>query len=221
MEKQFVRTFLFEKDFLSKCKFNNLDEINAPILNDISNGHLYKFGGLLTDGDNPFYNIITLDIIPDFLDIDKNQTIILGANFRCFDLACYSMSYIHKNNEIPTFYDNSFACKPNTKCYINSLPESVGEEILEIPKTCVKISELFVHDEDSQYTFNQIGGTPAWVQGEDIPNCPITQKPMKFLLQVDFMTMPSTGEYNFYSEGVIYFFWSDEAKISTIVYQQT
>jgi hypothetical protein len=81
-------------------------------------------------------------------------------------------------------------------------------------------------------------GIPQWIQGPDIPDCPKTNKTMKFVAQFSYgldvklaktnLDLPTEGYYadllnrmNFWSDGDLYIFMNPESKMVCYIIQHT
>jgi hypothetical protein len=56
---------------------------------------------------------------------------------------------------------------------------------------------------------SRLGGSPEWLQGEDIPECPNCEKGMEFVLQLD-----SSEEIGFGDMGMLYAFVCPRCRVS-------
>jgi hypothetical protein len=61
---------------------------------------------------------------------------------------------------------------------------------------------------------SKLGGSPAWLQGEDVPECPKCGEGMEFVLQLD-----SSEEIGFGDMGMLYAFLCPECRVSATLIQ--
>lgn len=185
-----------------------------------SNEVLYDFGGVSDESTNPFFYFIRLSQIPDGLGITSVKSLDLGVHIRRFDDLGYCVYYQHDEKGSPSFMDSEV----NVVNQLSEQPCDLGmNDIGPILETNVTLSPIDSDRAQSEWDImTQLGGVPTWVQGEDIPLCPLTKRPMRFLLSLACSCVPATdSQYGFYSEGVFYVFWADQTRVSAVIYQQT
>ena len=75
---------------------------------------------------------------------------------------------------------------------------------------------------NSRENLNRIGGEPCWVQDAEYPDCPLCNKLMTYLLQLD-SDLPTAdgGEWLWGSGGIVYGFWCDGCRVSGLLWQCT
>jgi hypothetical protein len=75
---------------------------------------------------------------------------------------------------------------------------------------------------NSRENLNRIGGEPCWIQSAEYPQCPLCQRLMRYLLQLDSdLPMMDGGEWLWGSGGIAYGFWCDQCKVSGFFWQCT
>lgn len=75
---------------------------------------------------------------------------------------------------------------------------------------------------NGRQNLSRIGGEPSWIQGAQVPTCPICGEKMEFLMQLD-SGLPSgeDGELLFGSGGILYVFWCEKSRVSAFFMQCT
>lgn len=214
---------LFPIDYLTPARLASVSSTRPqtlPIFRHVSNELRHKFGGIVNDDYNPLFYFVRFLQVPDGLGVTSVTALALGVHIRRFDDLGYCVFYQHDLSGLPTFLTGGVNSH-------NELPEHPSEEgmnaIAPILETEVILRPLENGRSNNDWDlYNQVGGNPIWVQGEDIPFCPVTHRPMEFLLSLSCPCLPAIdSDYGFYSEGVFYVFWSDQARISAVLYQQT
>lgn len=76
-----------------------------------------------------------------------------------------------------------------------------------------------------------VAGVPSWIQHPEIPVCPKTKRPMRFLCQLRELgktkvartniEATSPADLNYWDGGELYIFFEPESKIACILYQNT
>ena len=75
---------------------------------------------------------------------------------------------------------------------------------------------------NSRENLNRIGGEPSWVQDAEYPDCPLCNKLMTYLLQLDSdLPRADGGEWLWGSGGIVYGFWCDGCSVSGLLWQCT
>lgn len=175
----------------------------------------YDFGGLLEAHDNnPLFKIITLHTFPEGIKVTGLDKLVLGVHVR------------EVNDFQTVFYQHD----------ANGFPHKIGElEVVEdyfdepILETIVAFSQTPKrwHFQDwassnGRENLFRLGGEPTWIQGADVPVCPISNEKMGFLMQLD-TDLPTVdgNELFFGSGGICYVFWCDTSKVSCYFMQCT
>lgn len=198
--------FVFENDYLSSVRTNFMH----PTWYDFESEYEFEFkmGGVLQNkNEDKLFHVITLDPIPDFLEVSIKK-LILGFEFEYYEKAFYK----HDEDGFPHHFQTE---EVSEKFEVDEIaPTKI--RLLKTPKRWYYQDWALSNDREN---LNRFGGEPTWIQRADYPICPQTGETMQFLFQID--NIPSIGEYGFGGEGIYYFFYCDISKISTYVYQQT
>lgn len=192
---------------------------NYP-LNDLEDlSQEYQFGGTITNTEEEQLNhIITLDSILEDINIFSLKKLILAVDFNFLwfkTLDGIGLFYQHDDNGIPIMISDK------------SLPEEAKENPFDntpILKTTVRLAlspKRWEHFNDN-FTVNQFGGTPKWVQSAELMICPKCAKKMQFLMQLG-CNIKDEDDYTimFGSGGSCYTFWCDTDKVSGYSWQCT
>ena len=179
----------------------------------------YKLGGVLdeADGDaqNPLFHLITLDPLPHDLPVRSLPRLILAAHVREIN-----------EGEI-VFYEHD----------AQGMPRRIGErtQVEYVQDEPIKECEVVLAPtparwaaqdwgmSNSRQNLARIGGEPSWIQGAQVPRCPICGEKMEFLMQLD-SELPSCeqgGEVYFGSGGILYVFWCERTRVSAFFMQCT
>ena len=75
---------------------------------------------------------------------------------------------------------------------------------------------------NSRENLHRLGGRPSWIQEADYPGCPNCARIMPFLAQFssDLPTMPGE-ESGLTEDGLTFFFWCDDCRVSAVMSQYT
>ncbi|HLO43419.1 MAG TPA: hypothetical protein VK175_03730 [Leadbetterella sp.] len=210
-----VRHFSFNKNYFSDDRPIHINKKKHPTWNLKANETKYKFGGFLQDDDkNPFIHLVTFDKIPSGLKISGLSSLTLGMHIRELN-ECGAVFYQHDNF---------------------GKPSKIGEtkEIDIYSDLPIKETEISLAETPNRWTFQswgssnsrenlfRLGGEPTWIQSAEVLVCPISNKKMDFLLQLD-TDLPDieNGEVYFGSGGICYAFWCDKTKVSGYIMQCT
>lgn len=179
----------------------------------------YKLGGVLgePDGDaqNPLFHLIALDPLPRDLPVRSLPRLILAAHVREIN-----------EGEI-VFYEHD----------AQGMPRRIGErtQVEYVQDEPIKECEVVLAPtparwaaqdwgmSNSRQNLARIGGEPSWIQGAQVPRCPICGEKMEFLMQLD-SELPSCeqgGEVYFGSGGILYVFWCERTRVSGLFMQCT
>ncbi|MCX5467264.1 hypothetical protein [Acinetobacter nematophilus] len=175
----------------------------------------YAFGGLIQDDEhNPFIHLITFDEIPNDLSIKSLKSLTLGMHIR--ELNEYSeIFYQHNQLGKPTKMDNTTVVE-------------------NYPDLAIKNTQICLSETPSRWAYQswgssngrenlfRLGGEPTWIQGAQVLICPICNKKMNFLMQLDSdLPAMGNGEVYFGSGGICYVFWCDQSQVSGYLVQCT
>lgn len=177
----------------------------------------FAFGGIMQEEDqNPLFHIITLDPIPQGLNITRLNRLVLGVHVREMNV-CGPMFYQHDANgnplKIKTREDDDMEI-------FEDLPIAQTQVFL------VSTPERWQWQDwagaNGRENLHRLGGEPTWIQNPEVLTCPVCKAKMDFLLQLD-SELPDVekGELMFGSGGLCYVFWCDKSKISGYVMQCT
>ena len=178
----------------------------------------YNLGGVLgePDGDaqNPLFHLITLDPLPRDLPVRSLPRLILAAHVR------------EINEGETAFYEHDRLGKPKRIGErsqvedVDDVPARQGVVRLRVvPKRWRKQDWAL---SNGRQNLSRIGGEPSWIQGAQVPTCPICGEKMEFLMQLD-SGLPSgeDGELLFGSGGILYVFWCERTRVSGFFMQCT
>ena len=178
----------------------------------------YKLGGVLdeADGDaqNPLFHLITLDPVPRELPVRSLPSLTLAAHVR------------EISEGETAFYEHDRLGKPKRIGersqieYVDDEPARQGVVRLRVaPKRWRKQDWAL---SNGRQNISRIGGEPSWIQGAQVPTCPICGEKMEFLMQLD-SGLPSgeDGELLFGSGGILYVFWCERSRVSAFFMQCT
>nr|WP_314442240.1 hypothetical protein [uncultured Campylobacter sp.] len=179
----------------------------------------YKLGGVLdeADGDaqNPLFHLITLDPLPHDLPVRSLPRLILAAHVREIN-----------EGEI-VFYEHDAQGMPRRIGERTQVEYAFDEPIKECEVALAPTPARWAAQDwgmsNSRQNLARIGGEPSWIQGAQVPTCPICGEKMEFLMQLD-SELPSCeqgGEVMFGSGGILYVFWCERTRVSGFFMQCT
>ena len=179
----------------------------------------YKLGGVLdeADGDaqNPLFHLITLDPLPRDLPVRSLPRLSLAAHVReinegeivfCEHDAQGMPRRIGNRTQVEYAFD-----EPIKECEVALAPTPARWAVQDWGLS------------NSRQNLARIGGEPSWIQGAQVPTCPICGEKMEFLMQLD-SELPSCeqgGELLFGSGGILYVFWCERTRVSAFFMQCT
>ncbi|WP_298703259.1 hypothetical protein [uncultured Campylobacter sp.] len=179
----------------------------------------YKLGGVLdeADGDaqNPLFHLITLDPLPRDLPVRSLPRLTLAAHVREIN-----------EGEI-VFYEHDAQGMPRRIGERTQVEYAFDEPIKECEVALAPTPARWTAQDwgmsNSRQNLARIGGEPSWIQGAQVPRCPICGEKMEFLMQLD-SELPSCeqgGEVMFGSGGILYVFWCERTRVSAFFMQCT
>lgn len=175
-----------------------------------NDGIKYKMGGILeADTNNPFFHIITLAPIPNQIAITGLEKLILGAHFReIFGYAPFFYQHNAKGEPIRIGDKEVVDLDVNNENGI----KDVEVELAITPPRWFFQDWAFSNGNENLF---RLGGEPSWIQNPMVLDCPICNKKMDFLMQLDSeLTDCKDGSLYFGSGGICYIFWCDCCKVS-------
>ncbi len=178
----------------------------------------YKIGGVLdepcADDENPLFHLITLDPVPRELPVRSLPSLILAAHVR------------EISEGETAFYEHDRLGKPK-RIGEKSQVEYVDDELARQDMVRLRVVPKRWRKQDwalsnGRQNLSRIGGEPSWIQGAQVPTCPICGEKMEFLMQLD-SGLPSgeDGELLFGSGGILYVFWCEKSRVSAFFMQCT
>lgn len=179
----------------------------------------YRLGGVLdeADGDaqNPLFHLITLDPLPRDLPVQSLPRLILAAHVR------------EINEGEVVFYEHDAQGTPRRIGERTQVEYVQDEPIMECEVALAPTPARWAAQDwgmsNSRQNLARIGGEPSWIQGAQVPTCPICGEKMEFLMQLD-SELPSCeqgGEVYFGSGGILYVFWCERTRVSGFFMQCT
>ncbi len=179
----------------------------------------YKLGGVLDepggDAQNPLFHLITLDPLPRDLPVRSLPRLILAAHVREINEG-EIVFYEHDAQGMPRRIGGRTQVE-----YVQDEPIKECEVVLA--PTPARWAAQDWGMSNSRQNLARIGGEPSWIQGAQVPTCPICGEKMEFLMQLD-SELPSCeqgGEVYFGSGGILYVFWCERTRASAFFMQCT
>jgi hypothetical protein len=162
------------------------------------------------------HHLLTLDPVPAGVPVTKLPRVSFETCLSCLGW-----------EEVQMFYRHDAEGRPRCRAKRSEKPP-------EFPAGPLRETEVALADLGSRWRWqdwalsngrenlNRVGGSPAWVQGADYPDCPDCNRAMTLLLQLD-SNLPTAagGEWLWGSGGVCYGFWCDACKVSGFLWQCT
>ncbi|UOP00844.1 hypothetical protein [Kingella potus] len=177
--------------------------------------HHYQMGGVLqADEANPLIHLLTLDPIPEGVEISLEK-VVFGLHIREANEGCGVLFYRHDEDGNPSRIGDKNV--PEMQIDFPVLP--CGIALAPTPERWQYQSWGSANSRENLF---RLGGEPTWVQSAEVPVCPVSGEKMRFLFQMD-SNLPDTegGELLFGSGGVLYAFWCDKTRVSAYVLQCT
>nr|WP_315046966.1 hypothetical protein [uncultured Campylobacter sp.] len=179
----------------------------------------YKLGGVLDeangDAQNPLFHLIALDPLPRDLPVRSLPRLILAAHVR------------EINEGEVVFYEHDAQGMPRRIGERTQVEYVQDEPIKECEVALAPTPARWAAQDwgmsNSRQNLARIGGEPSWIQGAQVPRCPICGEKMEFLMQLD-SELPSCeqgGEVMFGSGGILYVFWCERTRTSGFFMQCT
>ena len=175
----------------------------------------FRFGGMLEDDEtNPFFHIITFEKIPQDFKISGLNKLVLGAHIREMN-EWGEIFYQHNENGYPVKINTR---ETATIQYITDY--AIKETFVKFALTPQRWQFQSWGASNSRESLFRLGGEPTWIQGAQVPVCPVCGEKMDFLMQLD-TDLPDVegGELMFGSGGICYVFWCDKSKVSAYLMQ--
>lgn len=179
----------------------------------------YKLGGVLDepggDAQNPLFHLITLDPLPRDLPVRSLPRLILAAHVREINEG-EIVFYEHDAQGMPRRIGDRTQVE-----YVQDEP--IKECEVALAPTPARWATQDWGMSNSRQNLARIGGEPSWIQGAQVPTCPICGEKMEFLMQLD-SELPSCeqgGEVYFGSGGILYVFWCERTRVSGFFMQCT
>lgn len=179
------------------------------------------FGGVSTNRcslcGETLHRLLVLEPIPAGLGVTRLTRLELTTCLSCLGWEKQPLFYQHDQNGCPTNvgYDGP-AVKPQFP--VGPLKETEAR-LSETPR------RWFWQDwalSNSRENLNRIGGEPCWIQNAEYPQCPLCQRIMPYLMQLDSdLPMDEEREWLWGSGGIGYGFWCDQCKVSGFFWQCT
>lgn len=212
-----VRHLVFPKNYFPNNRPIHINKEQHPTWNIQPLDKEYKFGGIIKDDDkNPFFHLVTFDHIPDGLNISELRQLVLGVHIRELN-ECGSVFYQHDENGSP--YKTQIGAENEIQDYFDN---AIKETKISFANTPKRWEFQSCGSSNSRENLFRLGGEPTWIQSADVLVCPICNKKMDFLMQLDSELPDITdGELMFGSSGICYVFWCDKTKVSGYVWQCT
>jgi hypothetical protein len=183
--------------------------------------HAIPFGGSSTNRcslcGGMLHRLLVLEPVPPGLGIIGLARLELATCLSCLGWQRQPLFYRHDLNGCPSNigYDGP-AVKPQFP--VGPLRETEAH-LAETPR------RWYWQDwalSNSRENLNRIGGEPCWIQDAEYPRCPLCQKLMPYLMQLDSdLPMEEEREWLWGSGGIGYGFWCDVCKISGYLWQCT
>jgi hypothetical protein len=200
------------RDSYERTKFCNCNNSNLE--------HKFKFGGkLLKLDDSNINRVITLNPIPQNLNIKSIKSLTIGLDF---DKAFWTPI----NNSQPYFVQHDLKGEPiNEICSIKSADIEYynPNPIVECDVIIRKTPDKYLHHSYSKNEW-RIGGMPNWWQEEEKVICPTCQSEMKFIIQLpsgELTDKDGKGVYYGSDGGTTFGFWCDKDLIMGYIWQDT
>ena len=212
-----VRHLIFKSDYFPEASAIQISKTQHPSWRLPTDTPTYAFGGALdANTENPFFHIITFNPIPGELPVTGLTELCLGA-------------HINEMNEAGTvFYQHDTAGRPvrlllgeqHTVQYFRDEP--IQPTRVSLATTPARWSFQSWGCSNGRENLFRVGGEPCWIQGPEVPVCPVCQEKMTFLMQLDSeLPYGEGGELLFGSGGICYIFWCDQSKVSACLVQCT
>lgn len=163
------------------------------------------------------HRLFALDPIPPGLGISRLTRLEIATCLSCLGWERQPLFYRHQDEGSPL--DIGYDGPPVSPQFpVGPLRESVIG-LAETPRRWFWQSWGC---SNSRENLNRIGGEPSWVQDAEYPGCPLCDKLMTFLFQLD-SDLPTAdgGEWQWGSGGIAYGFWCDECSVSGLLWQCT
>lgn len=163
------------------------------------------------------HRLFTLDPIPSHMGISRVTKLEFATCLSCLGWERQPLFYRHDRNGTPL---NIGYMGPSVTPQFPVGPLREAEiGLAQTPR------RWFWQDwalSNSRENLNRIGGEPCWVQDAEYPNCPLCEKVMPYLFQLD-SDLPSAdgGEWLWGSGGIVYGFWCDGCCVSGFLWQCT
>ncbi len=163
------------------------------------------------------HRLILLEPLPTGLGITRMPRLELATCLSCLGWTKQPLFYRHDQYGCPTSvgYDGP-AVKPQFP--VGPL-KGTETKLAETPR------RWYWQDwalSNSRENLNRIGGEPCWIQDAEYPHCPLCQKIMPYLMQLDSdLPMDEEREWLWGSGGICYGFWCDQCKVSGFFWQCT
>ncbi|MFC3809396.1 hypothetical protein [Lacihabitans lacunae] len=205
--------FVFPKNYFSK---------NEPIWLDNKSEHptwkfkastkSFKFGGYLEkDLKNPFYHIITFDIIPEGIKVTNLKMLTLGLHINLLNEQFGPFFYTHDAYGKPSLINNGINYEIK---YFDDDEYKEREVAFAQTPSRWRIQDWGMAN--SRENLFRLGGEPTAIQSPEVLICPNCKGKMDFFMQLD-----TGGDFFWGTGGICYIYWCDKDKVSGYCFQCT
>jgi hypothetical protein len=161
--------------------------------------------------------MLVLDPIPAGLGVTRLPRLELATCLSCLGWEKQPLFYRHDQHGIPSNvgYDGPAV----TPQFPSGQLKETEIRLAETPRRWYWQDWALSNGREN---LNRIGGEPCWVQSAEYPHCPLCQRIMPYLMQLDSnLPMNEEREFLWGSGGIGYGFWCDQCKVSGFFWQCT
>jgi len=188
--------------------------------------YTYRFGGVLeaTCGfcGEPLYHLLTLDPIPEGLEITSVFRLALATCLSCEGWEEYCLFFQHDDAGLPVAYNRAETLR---------MPKFFYRPLVETRVAMIETPQRWRWQDwgasNGKENLHRLGGHPSWVQSAEYPVCPVCARTMPFLMQLDSglkldaRQKTEDGTLLWGSGGMAYLFWCDACRMSATMWQCT